>query len=134
MPVHGRAADKGIRRRPLGSTRRRTVSSSADRIDHQACVADRLREVLREHGFTILNSTPLPLVCFTHPRLPDAAAHDRLAAQLRLDQTAWISRAVLAGRIPALRACVTSYETELNDMDVLVRSLESMLPGTPRSA
>jgi glutamate/tyrosine decarboxylase-like PLP-dependent enzyme len=104
----------------------------AERIDHQVRVAGRLRELLVERGFAILNHTPLPLVCFTHPSLPDAAAHDRVVARLRLDQTAWISRTVLAGRQPALRACVTSYETELADMDALVRSIESVLAPPDR--
>jgi glutamate/tyrosine decarboxylase-like PLP-dependent enzyme len=96
----------------------------AARIDHQAAVADRLREALRARGFAILNDTPLPLVCFTHPRLPDAAAHDRVVARLRADQEAWISRAVLPGGIPALRACVTSYETEPADAERVARAIE----------
>jgi glutamate/tyrosine decarboxylase-like PLP-dependent enzyme len=102
----------------------------ADRIDHQVRVADRLRELLHAHGFAILNPTPLPLVCFTHPRLADVAAHDRIAARLRLDQKAWISRVVLAGRVSALRACVTSYQTEVDDMDALVHAIVEALPGT----
>lgn len=102
-------------------------SAGSTRRAHQVRVAGRLRELLRERGFAILNHTPLPLVCFTHPSLPDAAAHDRAVDRLRLDQTAWISRTVLAGRRPALRACVTSYETELADMDALVRSIERVL-------
>jgi glutamate/tyrosine decarboxylase-like PLP-dependent enzyme len=100
----------------------------AARIDHQTRVADRLRELLRERGFAILNETPLPLVCFSHPRLPDAAAHDQVAERLRVDQAAWISRTLLAGQVPALRACVTSYETELHDVEALVRSIEALLP------
>jgi aromatic-L-amino-acid/L-tryptophan decarboxylase len=99
----------------------------ARRIDHQARVADRLRELLVGRGFTILNDTPLPLVCFSHPRLPDAAAHERVADRLRLDQKAWISR-VLLGRTPALRACITSYETTPADMDALVDAVEAALP------
>jgi len=101
----------------------------AARIDHQADVADRLRDRLRDRGFAILNPTPLPVVCFSHPRLPDIAAHDRVATRLRLDQAAWISRAVLPGQIPALRACVTSYETTLDDADAIVRAIEAALPA-----
>jgi len=100
----------------------------AARIDHQVGVADRLRAQLAAHGFSIVNDTPLPLVCFRHPRLPDAAAYDRICARLRLDQTAWISRTVLDGRMPALRACVTSYETELDDVDAVVQAIVDALP------
>jgi hypothetical protein len=48
---------------------------------------------------------------------------------LPLDQTAWLSRTILPGRGPALRACVTSYETKLDDIDALVRSIEHAPPG-----
>ncbi len=101
----------------------------AGRIDQQTRVADHLRALLRARGFTVLNDTPLPLVCFTHARLPDAAAHERVATRLRLDQTAWISRVILGGHIPALRACITSYETRPDDMDTLVRAVEEALPA-----
>ena len=101
----------------------------ADRIDHQTRVAERLRALLRARGFTVLNDTPLPLVCFSHPRLQDVAAHERVATRLRLDQKAWISRVLLAGRTPALRACITSYETAPEDMDTLVQAVEAALPG-----
>jgi aromatic-L-amino-acid/L-tryptophan decarboxylase len=96
----------------------------ARRIDHQVRVAEHLRSRLRERGYAVLNDTPLPLVCFTHPRLRDAAAHDAVARRLKADQSAWISRTLLAGRTPALRACVTSYETRIEDMDALVRALD----------
>jgi glutamate/tyrosine decarboxylase-like PLP-dependent enzyme len=101
----------------------------AERIDHQARVADRLRDRLRDRGFAILNPTPLPVVCASHPRLRDTAAYDRVATGLRLDQSAWISRAILPGGVPALRACVTSYETTLDDADAVVRSIEAALPA-----
>src|SRR5262249_45257354 len=41
----------------------------ASRIDHHARVADRLRDELAARGFAVRNQTPLPLVCFDHPRL-----------------------------------------------------------------
>jgi glutamate/tyrosine decarboxylase-like PLP-dependent enzyme len=99
----------------------------AARIDHQTRVADHLRARLGERGFAILNDTPLPLVCFTHARLTDVAAHDRVVAQLRLAQAAWISRTLVAGA-PALRACITSYETQLDDIDAFVRAVDAALP------
>jgi aromatic-L-amino-acid/L-tryptophan decarboxylase len=100
----------------------------ARRLDHQAAVADHLRHCLLDAGFVIRNRTPLPLVCFTHPRLRDTAAHDVVARGLRLSQSAWISRALLDGREPVLRACVMSYETKREDMETLVDALEDALP------
>lgn len=100
------------------------VSGLARRLEHQAEVAEHLRKRLRERDWIVLNDTPLPLVCFTHPSLGDAAAHDAVAQRLKQDQWAWISRTVLRGRIPALRACVTSYETQPEDMEALVHLLD----------
>src|SRR5262249_1368544 len=40
----------------------------AARIDHQAAMGDLLRARLRGRGFVLLNDTPPPGVCFTHPR------------------------------------------------------------------
>ncbi|HTE55864.1 MAG TPA: hypothetical protein VK698_33660, partial [Kofleriaceae bacterium] len=69
-----------------------------------------------------------PLVCFTHPRLLDSSAHDHLVTRLRLDQSAWISRTILAGRIRALRACITSHESGPADVEALVQAVEEALP------
>lgn len=103
----------------------------AERIDHQTAVAEHLRSRLTARGFAILNTTPLPVVCFTHPRLPDAAAYERLAEELRRSQTAWLSRALVGGHTPALRVCITSYETSRDDMDALVRAIEAAIgPAT----
>lgn len=95
----------------------------ARRVEHQAAVADHLRGALRAAGFEIVNDTPLPLVCFTHPRLGDAAAHEALARRLKNEQVAWLSRVILENGRAALRACVTSYETRSEDMDHLVGRL-----------
>jgi aromatic-L-amino-acid/L-tryptophan decarboxylase len=105
----------------------------ARRIDHQTRVADRLRELLRARGFAIANDTPLPLVCFTHPQLRGLDAYDQVVARLRIDQTAWLSRTVLAGA-PVLRACVTSYETQAEDMDALVTAIERALVTSASAA
>jgi aromatic-L-amino-acid decarboxylase len=101
----------------------------AARVDHQAEMAAQLRARLRERGFLVLNETLLPLVCFTDRRLVGAAAHDAVALRLRLGQSAWISRTLLAGRIPALRACITSYETQTQDIDALVSAVADSIDG-----
>ena len=98
----------------------------AARIDHQVAVADHARRVLRERGFSIVNDTPLPLVCFTHPRLADFGAHAALALRLKRSQSAWISATRLAGSA-ALRMCVTSYETAPGDVDAVIAAIEAAL-------
>jgi aromatic-L-amino-acid decarboxylase len=75
-------------------------------IEHQTQMGDVLREALRSSGWHIVNSTPLPLVCFARegvvPAIFLAALHKR--------QIAWMSEARLGG-IPVVRACITSFKT-----------------------
>jgi glutamate/tyrosine decarboxylase-like PLP-dependent enzyme len=95
-------------------------------IEHQADMGDRLREFLAEAGWVVVNDTPLPLVCFTHPEL-EAGRRSRVgavvAAVVRRGR-AWISKVVLTGGRPVARACITSYRTEEDDLRVLLDELE----------
>ena len=49
-----------------------------------------------------------------------------LAQRLKIAQSAWISATRLRGA-PALRACVTSYETQPVDIDALIAAVEAAL-------
>ena len=62
-------------------------------IDHQTRMGHLLRELLEATGWRIVNSTPLPLVCFTR----DGLVPSVLLAALREHQIAWMSEAVLGG-------------------------------------
>jgi hypothetical protein len=42
--------------------------------------------------------------------------------------SAWISTVSLGGRLPAIRACITSFRTEERDLDALVDSLSRVRP------
>jgi len=100
-------------------------SGVAAMIDHQAAMGDRLREMLAAAGWRVVNDTPLPLVCFTHPRIESGktTAHDLERAVLRTGR-AWISSVRLGDPpVEALRACVTSYRTTEEDLRVLVEVL-----------
>jgi aromatic-L-amino-acid/L-tryptophan decarboxylase len=97
----------------------------ARQIEHDVRLGDRLRERLRHDGWQIVNTTPLPVVCF----VPDMAGHGpsgedllRIARRVERSGVAWISVAQLAGR-PALRACITSYRTTEADIDALCNTL-----------
>jgi aromatic-L-amino-acid/L-tryptophan decarboxylase len=94
-------------------------------IAHQAAMADLLRSRLREKGWMVVNDTPLPVVCFTHPALrgrdgATAAAVREIHARGRV----WISEVRPGGGEPLLRACITSYQTEPSDLEVLLEELE----------
>jgi glutamate/tyrosine decarboxylase-like PLP-dependent enzyme len=93
----------------------------AELIDHQARMADVLRESLRAAGWSIRNSTPLPVVCFTRDGLDVAA----LVAGLRDRQIAWMSDTVVAG-VQVVRACITSFKTTANDIEWVVGQINSL--------
>jgi glutamate/tyrosine decarboxylase-like PLP-dependent enzyme len=103
----------------------RGLPEIARRIEHQADMGEYLREELRRRGWRILNPTPLPVVCFWHD---DFDGHSERASKIetRLKRTreAWISKTALRGETPALRACMTNFDTRREHVDQLVALLE----------
>jgi hypothetical protein len=81
-----------------------------------------LRTQLRQAGWTIRNTTQLPVVCFTRGGL-DNEALLRLCARVVASGEAWISTTILAGTETVLRACITNYQTNPEHIDDLVESL-----------
>jgi glutamate/tyrosine decarboxylase-like PLP-dependent enzyme len=99
----------------------------AEMIDGQARTGDRLRLLLREAGWTVVNETMLPLVCFTHPdiragRLTTADVLREIYARGNV----WISDVVLGGREHVLRACITSFKTDERDLRCLIEEIETV--------
>ncbi|HJU73649.1 MAG TPA: pyridoxal-dependent decarboxylase [Gemmatimonadaceae bacterium] len=93
-------------------------------IERQAATADLLRERLRAAGWRIVNDTPLPLVCFTHGAIDGQSLTtqnvvDRVLARGRC----WISHVKLPRGTAAVRACITSFDTNDEDIDVLLEDL-----------
>jgi aromatic-L-amino-acid/L-tryptophan decarboxylase len=96
----------------------------AAQLEHDCRLGDRLRERLRDDAWLIVNSTPLPVVCFV-PDDYESEEIDRLgsiARHVEASGSAWISVAELGGR-HALRACITSYRSTEADLDVLCDAL-----------
>ncbi len=93
-------------------------------IDHQTNMAERLRVQLRARGWTIVNKTPLPVICFTNDLVrkgkPSAVS---LANRIQARGHCWISPVLLKGE-SVLRACITSYQTRQEDLDLLISELE----------
>lgn len=94
----------------------------AAQLEHDCRLGDRLRALLEEDGWTIVNRTPLPVVCFSDDPGEDLdRSRSRLsaiAARVESSGAAWISVVNLAGR-PALRACITSYRSSEDDLVAL---------------
>jgi glutamate/tyrosine decarboxylase-like PLP-dependent enzyme len=94
----------------------------ADVIDHQTRMGQLLRESLAASGWRIVNSTPLPVVCFTRNGLVPS----KLLAAMRERQIAWMSEALVGG-VPAMRACITSYKTTEQDIESVVRQMNELM-------
>ncbi len=103
-------------------------------VEHQTAMGERLRALLSSAGWVVVNRTPLPLVCFTHPRVERG---ELSIAELvrRLDARAqvWVSEVALAGGRRAVRACITSFRTAEEDLQLLMDELELAFAGAPSS-
>jgi glutamate/tyrosine decarboxylase-like PLP-dependent enzyme len=97
-------------------------SGYTEMIEHQTRMGDVLRNRLRASGWRIVNSTPLPLVCFTREGLVPT---DFLAA-LHQRQIAWMSAAHV-GDIPVVRACITSFKTTEEDIEWVVSEMNRLV-------
>ncbi|MEZ4413194.1 MAG: aminotransferase class V-fold PLP-dependent enzyme [Gemmatimonadales bacterium] len=94
-------------------------------VDHQAAMGQLLRDKLTAADWTLVADTPLPVVCFTHPDIEAGRLSiDDVVQRVYASRQAWISPVILGGHTRALRACITSYETEPKDLDVLIEELE----------
>ncbi|HEV8577570.1 MAG TPA: pyridoxal-dependent decarboxylase [Thermoanaerobaculia bacterium] len=94
-------------------------------IRHQTAMGDRLRELLREDGWEVVNDTPLPVACFVGSGEAERSAPflEGVAADVVASGDAWISTATLGEVGPALRACITNYRTGPEDLEALVAAL-----------
>lgn len=94
-------------------------------IRHQAAMAELLRERLRAAGWTVVNDTPLPVVCFTGGEKEERAPAFLEAVAARIEEPGEIR----IGTVPvgdlgtALRACIASQRTRPDDVDTLVSAL-----------
>ncbi len=97
-------------------------SGYVEMIEHQARMGDVLRASLKGAGWRIVNSTPLPLVCFTRDGLDTAsfisALHER--------QIAWMAEVRLGDGAPVLRACITSFRTTASEINWVVTEMNRL--------
>ena len=93
-------------------------SGYVEMIEHQARMGDVLRASLTRAGWRVVNTTPLPLVCFTRDGLVTA----KFLAALLERQVAWMSEVRLGGA-PVVRACITSFRTTESDIEWVVREI-----------
>jgi aromatic-L-amino-acid/L-tryptophan decarboxylase len=94
-------------------------------VDGQADMADHLRRRLAASGWTVTNTTPLPLVCFTRPELTPAEV-EQIAQTVAADGAAWCSSVALPDGRRWLRACITHVDTGPDDVDALVKAVTTV--------
>lgn len=98
-------------------------SGYAGMIEHQTRMGDVLRQSLKDAGWRIVNTSPLPLVCFTREGLDPT----RFLATLHERQIAWMSQVQLGGGDPVLRACITSFRTTEQDIRRVVSEMSGIV-------
>jgi len=102
----------------------------ARQLEHDVELGDRLRDTLAGRGWEIVNRTPLPVACFVDPGLESrdegrsAAAHEAIAESVVASGGCWISPTRVGDRT-ALRACITNYATDTDDIDALIDALDT---------
>lgn len=97
----------------------------SEQIDHQARMGELLHEKLVAAGWIVVNETSLPLVCTTHADIRAGRCRiEDIVASVRARGEVWISDVVLGRREKAVRACITSFRTQEEDLSILIDELE----------
>ncbi len=95
-------------------------------VHHMTAMGDHLKQGLAANGWKLVNNTPLPVACFVDATHSDGAQREYLEAIVRAavaSGKAWISSTMLAGHTPALRACITNYRTNADDVASFISDL-----------
>ncbi|WP_349351638.1 aminotransferase class V-fold PLP-dependent enzyme [Flagellimonas sp. MMG031] len=92
-------------------------------INHQAEMGRYLKRRLREEGWSIMNDTVLPVVCFTREEfVNDMHITQYIMDNILKNGTSWLSLYPIDG-IPTFRACITNYNTTEVEIEELIEEL-----------
>ena len=95
-------------------------------IRHQVEMGELLRRELERSKWKVVNKTDLAVVCFVDEDNAEGQTDSYLEAVVRevvASGKAWISTTRLDKNTPVLRACITNYKTEPEDVIALVEVL-----------
>lgn len=93
-------------------------------LRHQTEMGHELRRAAIADGWQVVNDTPLPLVCLA--RSPGGDPPEFTAALVRQvvgSGQAWVSAAALPGGRASVRACITNFRTQPQDLAALLAQL-----------
>lgn len=108
----------------------------AEAIGHMNQMGKLLKKKLEENDWEIVNRTPLPLACFVDRTRKDGRSAEFLeavSARVLASGKAWISVPHIGDNQPCLRACITNYRTQPQDLDTLITTLEDARKNAPGS-
>ena len=88
-------------------------------------LGDTTRKKLADADWTIVNDTPLPVICFQDARVARNTFQSlsQVAESVVASGRAWVSMTSLGGRVPAIRACITNFRNREEDVDALIELL-----------
>ncbi|MFW9853954.1 MAG: pyridoxal phosphate-dependent decarboxylase family protein [Candidatus Thorarchaeota archaeon] len=96
-------------------------------IRNQVSMGNLLRRELEKTSWQVVNKTELPVVCFMDNSV-STENHDKfiktMGDKIISSGKAWISTTYLNSKLPVLRACITNYRTDTEDVLALVNILE----------
>lgn len=92
-------------------------------FDRHFLLAEILRRELPKFGWKIIGNSPLPVVLFAHES--DKLDSQQVADCLEDRGKIWLGRVDYAGR-SVLRACLTSYLTDTNGIELLLEELQQV--------
>lgn len=103
-------------------------------IERQTLLGEKMKNLLEETGWEVVNSTPLPVVCFTHPEIESGRVGlDDILTLIYRDGEFWISETVIHGSKHVLRACITNYRSTETNIQRFVDSLNKIMKSIEES-
>jgi len=96
-------------------------------LRHQVNMGAALRNKLSAAGWTLVNETPLPVVCFEKAGTLPA---ETIAKAVADSGMSWITTTGFEGRT-VLRAGISNYRTTEKDLDILIEALTEALKTKP---
>jgi aromatic-L-amino-acid decarboxylase len=95
----------------------------ASYLERSIALADLLRQELTARGWTIVNASPLAVLCLLPPDgFPEVRA---IVREVVASGVAWVSATTFQGR-DVIRACITNGRTTPHDVHILARTLQSL--------
>ncbi|RZK11362.1 MAG: aminotransferase class V-fold PLP-dependent enzyme [Flavobacterium sp.] len=93
-------------------------------LTHQVQMGNHFRKLLVDNGWTIVGSSPLPVICFTHS---DHEQNIEKILQAVLDRKkVWLSKVDFNGQ-SVLRVCISSFKTEISHLEILMDELKTVM-------